>query len=215
MISIYAAQGFTEFHPLVGYLGEMVDQFASNEPWPEGVTVQCLDTGLDTPTGGRLKMAGGVAGTGTFCATYADGVADIDLDALLDFHSGSGAAATMTAVRPDLPWGVAEIDDRQLVRGFHEKPRSENWINGGFFCFEQDLFDHLESDSVLEREPLEALASEGRLAAYRHDGFWDCMDTYKDLVELNDLWAREEAPWLTAGSRVAALAPDNDGEMPL
>ena len=215
MISIYAAQGFTEFHPLVGYLGEMVDQFASNEAWPEGVTVQCLDTGLDTPTGGRLKMAGGVAGSGTFCATYADGVADIDLDALLDFHSGNGATATMTAVRPDLPWGVAEIDDRQLVRGFHEKPRSENWINGGFFCFEQDLFDLLESDSVLEREPLEALASEGRLAAYRHDGFWDCMDTYKDLVELNDLWAREEAPWLTAGSRAAALAPDDAGEMPL
>ena len=199
VISIYAQQGFTEFHPLTGYLGEMVDQFASNEDWPEGVSVSCLDTGLDTPTGGRIEMAGGVAGDGTFCATYADGVADIDLDALLDFHADQGSAATMTAVRPNLQWGVADIDDDQRVRGFTEKPRSQHWINGGFFCFEQSIFERLAVDSVLEREPLESLAREGALSAYRHEGFWDCMDTYKDLVELNDLWDSGQAPWLSQG----------------
>ena len=102
----------------------------------------------------------------------------------------------MTAVRPRMQWGVAELGHAGEVTGFIEKPRSEHWINGGFFVFEPAVLDRLEPDSVLEREPLEGLAREGQLGAYRHEGFWDCMDTYKDLVTLNDLWERGEAPWL-------------------
>ncbi len=193
---IYANQGFTRFHPLTGYLGEMVEEFVAGERWPDGVEVECLDTGINTPTGGRLKLAEPLTGGERFCATYSDGVADIDLGALLDLHIESGRTATMTAVRPNIQWGVASIDEGGGVTGFIEKPRSEHWINGGFFCMEPSVFGRLEEDSVLEREPLEALAADGELGAYRHDGFWDCMDTYKDLVTLNDLWDRGEASWL-------------------
>lgn len=196
VISIYAEQGFTRFHPLTGYLGEMVDEFVRAQDWPEGVTVECLDTGLDTPTGGRIKLAAEAVAGATFCATYADGVADIDLDGLLEFHAGHGRTATMTTVRPHIQWGVVEIADGGRIEGFTEKPRSEHWINGGFFCFEPDLIDRLEEDSVLERQPLEMLAADDQLRAFRHDGFWDCMDTYKDLVTLNDLWEKGEATWL-------------------
>ena len=101
----------------------------------------------------------------------------------------------MTVVRPELQFGVTELDGDARVTGFQEKPRSEHWINGGFFCFEPTVFDHLRDDSVLEREPLESLAADGQLRAYRHEGFWDCMDTYKDAVLLNDLWERGDAPW--------------------
>ena len=101
----------------------------------------------------------------------------------------------MTVVRPELQFGVADLDDQGLVRGFHEKPRVESWINGGFFCFEPGALDYLAEDSVLEREPLEGLASDRQLRAYRHAGFWDCMDTYKDAVMLNDLWKSGDPPW--------------------
>lgn len=195
VISIYAAQGFTRFHPLTGYLGEMVSEFAAAEEWPEGVSVECIDTGLDTATGGRIKLAADATAGGTFCATYADGVADLDLEAQLDFHSAHGRLATMTAVRPNIQWGVVEIGDDDSVEGFTEKPRSERWINGGFFCFEPGVLDHLAVDSVLEQKPLEKLAAADELRAFRHEGFWDCMDTYKDLVTLNDLWDKGEAPW--------------------
>jgi glucose-1-phosphate cytidylyltransferase len=101
----------------------------------------------------------------------------------------------MTVVRPELQFGVADLDDQGLVRGFDEKPQVESWINGGFFCFEPGVLDYLTEDSVLEREPLERLAADGELRAFRHDGFWDCMDTYKDAVLLNDLWESGEPPW--------------------
>ncbi len=196
VIQIYARQGFTRFHPLTGYLGEKIERFAEGEDWPHGVEVECLETGLDTPTGGRIAAARDHI-DGTFCATYADGVADLDLRALLEFHRASGRVGTMTAVRPDLQWGVAEIDSSGTVTGFVEKPRSEHWINGGFFCFEPAVFDWLDADSVLERVSLEGLSADRQLGAYRHEGFWDCCDTYKDLVTLNDLWAGGNAPWLS------------------
>jgi glucose-1-phosphate cytidylyltransferase len=134
-------------------------------------------------------------GEEVICATYADGLADIDLGALLDFHRGHGALATMTVVRPELQFGVTELDGDGRVLGFREKPRSEHWMNGGFFCFRAGVLAYLESDSVLERAPLERLAADGQLRAHRHEGFWECMDTYKDAVLLNDLWAAGEAPW--------------------
>jgi glucose-1-phosphate cytidylyltransferase len=195
VIGIYAAQGFERFVLATGYLGEMVAEFVAAESWPQGVLVECVDTGVDTPTGGRIARLADRLGGGTFCATYADGVADVDLAALLEFHCEHGAAATMTVVRPHLQWGVAELDGEGRVEGFDEKPRSERWVNGGFFCFEPAVLDYLEEDSVLEREPLAALAAGGQLRAHRHEGFWDCMDTYKDAVVLNDLWLGGEAPW--------------------
>jgi|SRR5450755_4566710 glucose-1-phosphate cytidylyltransferase len=195
VIQIYAAQGFRRFLLLTGYKGEQVQAFAAAQTWPEGTEVECLATGADTPTGGRVARAGGALGHSTFCVTYGDGVADIDLAAQLAYHGGHGATATMTVVRPELQFGVAEVNGDGVVRGFVEKPRSEHWVNGGFFCFEPAVLDLLAPDSVLEREPLERLAATGELRAFRHEGFWDCMDTYKDAIVLNDLWSQEHAPW--------------------
>jgi len=194
VIQIYAAQGFDRFLLATGYMGEAVAEFAADERWPEGVEVEAIDTGLDTPTGGRVAALAGRLDGGRFCVTYADGVADVDLGAQLDFHDGHGALATVTVVQPNIQWGVAELDG-DAVTGFVEKPRSEHWINGGFFCFEPGVLTYLDADSVLEREPLSRLAGDDQLRAYRHEGFWDCMDTYKDAVVLNDLWTAGRAPW--------------------
>ena len=195
VIRIYAAQGFRHFVLMTGYLGEMIEEFVAATQWPEPVEIACVDTGQDTPTGGRIAAAGDRFRDGTFCLTYADGVADIDLDALLAFHAQQELTATMTVVRPYSQWGIALIDDADRIEGFREKPRLDYWINGGFFCLEPEFLDHVERESVLEREPLEQVAAAGGLAAFRHDGFWDCMDTYKDAVVLNDLWAGGDAPW--------------------
>ena len=195
VISIYAAQGFRRFLLCTGYKGEQIAAWAGETQWPDGVDVDCAATGLDTPTGGRIKVVEERLGGEPFCATYADGVADIDLARLLGAHRQSGAEATVTVVRPTLQFGVAELGEDDRVLGFEEKPSLERWINGGFFCFEPGVFAYLAEDSVLEREPLERLAADGELNAFRHVGFWDCMDTYKDAVLLNDLWASGEPPW--------------------
>jgi glucose-1-phosphate cytidylyltransferase len=195
VIQIYAAQGFRRFVLCTGYRGEMIERFVQSEAWPDGARINCVDTGADTPTGGRVHLVKDRLDGQPFCATYADGVADIDLAALVRSHSESRRTATMTVVQPELQFGVTELGENGLVRGFKEKPRSEHWINGGFFCFEPGVFEYLEEDSVLEQSPLERLAAEGRLNAYRHTGFWECMDTYKDAVQLNDLWQRERPPW--------------------
>jgi glucose-1-phosphate cytidylyltransferase len=194
VIQIYAAQGFSRFRLLTGYKGELIEQFAAATPWPDGVDVGCVDTGPDTPTGGRLRLATEYV-DGTFMATYSDGLADIDLARLRDTHRESGALATMTVVRPELQFGVALLDGGGRVTGFQEKPRAEHWINGGFFVMEPNALTYMRDDVMLEREPLEELAAEGRLTAYRHSGFWECMDTYKDATQLNDLWASGHAPW--------------------
>jgi glucose-1-phosphate cytidylyltransferase len=195
VISIYSSQDFSRFLLLTGYKGELIADWVRESAWPDGVRIECVDTGLETPTGGRIKLAEERLGEGPFSVTYADGVADIDLSALVEFHRGGDALATVTVVRPELQFGVADLDQEDRVRGFHEKPRVDNWINGGFFCFEPGVLDYLGEDSVLEREPLERLASDDQLRAYRHQGFWDCMDTYKDAVLLNDLWDSGDPPW--------------------
>lgn len=196
VIQLYATQGFRRFLLATGYKGELIERFAAAHAWPAGVSVQCVDTGLETQTGGRIKLLEPLLrGEQTFCATYADGVADIDLDALLAFHTEHEALATITVVRPELQFGVTELTGDGRVRGFREKPRSEHWINGGFFCFQIGALEYLERDSVLERAPLERLAAARELWAHRHEGFWECMDTYKDAIVLNDLWASGEAPW--------------------
>lgn len=198
VIQLYASQGFGEFVLLCGYKGELIERFAADEAWPEGVTVRCLDTGLDTPTGGRLARAREAIGERRFCATYADGVADIDLRRALAFHDEHGALATMTVVRPELQFGVAEMDGDDRVLGFREKPRAEAWINGGFFVFEPGVFDYLADDeTILEREPLERLAADCELMAFRHEGFWQPMDTLREKELLESLWLSGRAPWKT------------------
>jgi glucose-1-phosphate cytidylyltransferase len=195
VIRIYAEQGFSRFILCLGHRGELIEDFVRTNGLPEGLDIECVDTGEETPTGGRIARVRDRLGDERFCATYADGVADVDLADLLAFHGGHGALATMTVVRPELQFGVARLNGADLVEGFEEKPRFEGWINGGFFCFEPGVHDYITEDSVLEREPLERLAADGQLRAYRHTGFWDCMDTYKDAVLLNDLWDAGEAPW--------------------
>jgi glucose-1-phosphate cytidylyltransferase len=195
VMQIYIAQGVRRFVLCLGYLGETIEQFVVDGEWPERLSVDCVDTGVDTPTGGRIARIADRVGDDVFCVTYADGVADIDLSALSRFHGEHGRLATMTVVRPRLQFGITQLDGDGRVTGFHEKPRSEHWINGGFFCFEPGVFDYLSDSSVLEREPLEGLADDDQLRAFRHTGFWECMDTYKDAVELNDLWAADRPPW--------------------
>ena len=195
VIQIYAAQGYRRFWLATGYRGEQIEAFARSHSWPDGVSVRCMDTGLDTPTGGRVRRVGDLLEGRTFLATYADGVADIDLSRLVEAHRSRGALATMTVVQPELQFGIAELGGDGRVRGFREKPRLEHWINGGFFCFESGALEYIGHDAILEREPLEELAAAGELHAYRHEGFWECMDTYKDAVQLNDAWAQGRAPW--------------------
>jgi glucose-1-phosphate cytidylyltransferase len=195
VIQIYAAQGLRQFVLCTGYKGELIEEFVASRKWPPGVEVRCVDTGADTPTGGRIRQAGELLGERSFCATYADGVADIDIPRLIEAHRAHGDLATVTVVRPELQFGIADFDGDGRIRRFHEKPRSEHWVNGGFFCFEHGALGYIGEDSVLEREPLEHLAAAGQLHAYRHDGFWECMDTYKDAVMLNDIWAAGGAPW--------------------
>ena len=188
VMSIYAAQGFDDFLLLTGYHGEAVADWARSAPW----RVESVDTGVDTPTGGRVHAVRDRIGA-TFCLTYADGLADIDLAALVTRHRSSRALATMTVVRPELPFGIAVLDQGR-VTGFREKPRAEQWVNGGFFVLEPGALEYLSADSALEREPLERLAADGALAAYRHTGYWRCLDTYKDAVVLEEDAA--SAPWL-------------------
>jgi glucose-1-phosphate cytidylyltransferase len=196
VLQIHLAQGFRRFLLLTGYRGEEIEEFVAGERWPADAAIRCLDTGVDTPTGGRLhQAAGALDGELRFCLAYADGVADIDLGALVAFHAAHGAGATMAVVQPQLPFGVARLDGDGSVIGFTEKPRSDEWVNAGFFCLERSALAVLEPDSVLERGPLERLAAAGELRAFRHEGFWECMDTYKDTITLNDLWGDGSAPW--------------------
>ena len=173
--------------------GEVVPQGESSMPdW----RVNLIDTGLHTATGGRIKrLKDWIAGEGTSMVTWGDGVSDIDLDALVDFHRSHGKLATLTAVRPPARFGHLALDGDQIVE-FNEKPQTgEGWINGAFFVFEPGVFDCIAGDDTqFEREPLEGLAADGELMAYRHEGFWQCMDTVRDKKRLEELW-EHDPPW--------------------
>jgi glucose-1-phosphate cytidylyltransferase len=206
VVALHRAQGFTDFLLLTGARGDRIAAFAERAAWSADVRIRCLETGEDTPTGGRLHHAADVLDGERFCLAYADAVADISLGALLEHHERVGGDATMAVVRPRLPFGVARLGDGgDRVHAFDEKPISEQWVNGGFFCLEPSVLERLGPDSVLEREPLSMLARDGRLAAYRHHGFWHCMDTPKDAVALNEIFAADpdRAPWLAAPAAAA------------
>jgi len=158
-------------------------------------TVTVADTGATTMTGGRVKRVQKHVANETFLCTYGDGIADINLDELLAFHRSHGRLATVTSVHPTSRFGVLEIGEDGIVRRFKEKPQVEGWINIGYFIFEPGVFEYLDEGSVLEQDPLHRLARDGQLAAYRHEGFWQPMDTYRETLLLNELWDSGEAPW--------------------
>ena len=208
LMRIFADRGFEDFVLCLGYLREQIEQYftsiadTDNSENRISVTsdglkckVQLIDTGLETNTGGRIKaVQPTLADEDRFFVTYGDGLADVDPNKLLQFHVDHGKIATLTAVHPVSSFGILDLDGNCAVKEFREKPVLENWINGGFFVFERRIFDYLDENSVLEREPLADLAKEGELMAYKHSGFWKCMDTFKDNLELNELWDTH-APW--------------------
>lgn len=193
VMKLYASQGFERFILCLGYGADRVQSAIERINGDERWKVEYVDTGVDTNTGGRIKRIQDRIG-GTFMATYADGLAKIDFGSLLEHHRRAGRIASLTCTRAQIPFGIVHLGADSRVVAFSEKPRLPEWINGGFFVFEPEIFDHLEDDSVLEKEPFELLAKEGQLNAYLHEEFWVCMDTYKDALLLNDLW-ESGAPW--------------------
>jgi glucose-1-phosphate cytidylyltransferase len=216
IMSCYAAQGFQEFVLALGYKAEVVRSYFLNYrslacdfsvclrdgsvtmhgDGPEDWMLHLIDTGVDTQTGGRLRRLRKWIGGERFFMTYGDGVADVDLSKLLAYHTSHGKLATVTAVRPPARFGGLRLEG-DAVREFEEKPQTgEGWINGGFFCLEPEVLDYIDGDDVLwERGPLEALAAQDELRAYKHEGFWQCMDTARDLRLLESLWQGGHAPW--------------------
>ncbi len=173
--------------------GEVRILEGEREDW----TVYLVDTGVATMTGGRIKRLAPHLGSETFMLTWGDGVADLDIPRLLAFHRAHGKLATVTAVRPPARFGELSLDGDGRVTTFSEKPQlGEGWINGAFFVLEPGVFDYIDGDMTQwEREPLERLAADGQLMAYQHDSFWQCMDTLRDKVLLEQLWSRPNPPW--------------------
>jgi glucose-1-phosphate cytidylyltransferase len=158
-------------------------------------TVTVAETGHDTNTGGRLKLIEKYLDGETFLATYGDGIADVDLKALLDFAQKNNTIGTITTARAEGRFGVVDINEHGLVEQFKEKPKLNEWVNIGYFVFQTKIFDFLEPNSILEEAPMRELASLGQLSGYKHEGFWQPMDTYKESQTLNELWSSGKAPW--------------------
>ena len=196
IMKIYLAHKIDDFVICLGYKGEKIKEYFEQFD-SKLCNVQLIDTGLDTMTGGRLKRIQDKIDD-TFCVTYGDGVSDVNLNNLITFHKEKKSLATLTAIHPPERFGVLNLSG-DYVTQFHEKHAGESsWINGGFFVFEPEIFDYLHDDStVLERTPLETLAKEQKLAAFKHNGFWHPMDTLRDKKHLEDLWTSEKAPWKT------------------
>jgi glucose-1-phosphate cytidylyltransferase len=216
IMKIYSAHGHHEFIICCGYKGYMIKEYFAHyflhmsdvtfdmekncmevheknvEPW----RVTLVDTGAQTQTGGRLGRIRPYLDNEDFCFTYGDGVSDVDITKLIAFHCSQGTLATVTAVRPPGRFGALNLEKTKIL-GFQEKPEGDGgWINGGFFVLSPRVLEYISGDtSVWEREPMEQLAREGNISAYLHDGFWQCMDTLRDKIRLEDLWESGEAPW--------------------
>jgi glucose-1-phosphate cytidylyltransferase len=160
-----------------------------------GWEVTVADTGAETMTGGRIYKIRDHVGKDSFLCTYGDGLSDVDISKLIKFHKSHGKVATLTAVRPISRFGVLGLSSEGFVESFQEKPQAEGWINAGYFVFEPKIFDYLEPNSILEREPMANLAKDGQLVAFRHEGFFQPMDTYREMSLLNKMWDENEAPW--------------------
>ncbi|MEL7649267.1 MAG: glucose-1-phosphate cytidylyltransferase [Sedimentibacter sp.] len=218
IMKIYSHYGYNDFIICCGYKGYVIKEYFADyylhcsdvtfdftndnnmiihnniaEPWK----VTLVDTGLYTQTGGRIKRIQQYVGDEKFMLTYGDGVSDVDINDLVQFHKKSNKVATLTAIQPGGKFGVLEIDGGQNITRFAEKAKEDGgWINGGFMVLEPEIFDLIKDDStILEREPLERLAQKGELSAYKHSGFWQCMDTQRDKSHLDSIWEKNRAPW--------------------
>ena len=218
IMKIYSSYGFNEFIICLGYKGNMIREYFANyflyqsdvtinlsdnsidvhnckaEPWK----ITLVDTGLNTQTGGRIKKIKNYIGDKTFFLTYGDGVSDVNIEKLLKFHKKNKRLLTMTAVQPEGRFGSLDIDrDTGAIIKFLEKPKGDNaWINGGFFVAQPEIINYIKNDTtIFEREPLEKLAKEGNLLAYKHKGLWKCMDTQRDKSQLNQMWETGNAAW--------------------
>ena len=218
IMKLYAFHGFRDFVLCLGYRGNMIKEYFLNYEAMNNDFTICLgrqnqityhgahdeqdfrvtvaDTGLETMTGGRVKRVERYIEDDTFMVTYGDGVADLNIRALVDFHRSHGRLATVTTVRPISRFGILDIDDEGRVVEFAEKPQLDGWASVGFFVFNREVLEYLGGDEcILEREPLERLARDAQLVAYQHTGFFFAMDTYREYKYLNDLWASAQAPW--------------------
>ena len=218
IMKIYSKYGFNDFVILLGYKGYFIKEYFANyflhqsditinmqtnnmevhnntsEPWK----VTLVETGRDTMTGGRIKRAQKYIGDETFLLTYGDGVCDINITDSIKFHRAKAKAITVTAIQPEARFGNLDIDQEQNIKQFVEKPKNEaGWINGGFFVCEPEIFNYLTEDEecIFEQEPLKNLATDGKMSAYKHDGFWQPMDTLRDNQKLNQMWKAGKAPW--------------------
>ena len=218
IMKIYSEYGYNDFVILLGYKGYYIKEYFANyflhqsnvtidiannkmeilnnssEPWK----VTLLDTGLHTMTGGRIKRAQSIIGNEPFLLTYGDGVADINISELVNYHKTHGKLITMTSVQPEGRFGALNINENNQVTQFLEKPKGDGtWINGGFFVCQPEVLDyiHNDTDAVFEQLPLEKLATEGQLYTYKHTGFWKCMDTLRDKTQLNEMWDSTNAKW--------------------
>lgn len=216
IMNIYASYGYKEFVIALGYKGEIIkDYFLNYHYYSHNLTVQLktgnvkihdgegedwivhlLDTGADTNTGGRVKRVAEFIGNQPFMLTYGDGVSNVDIPQLVEFHKKQNRLVTMTAVRPPARFGQMVIEDDRVVQ-FKEKPQiGEGWINGGFFILQPEIVKYIDGDQTAwEFESLENIAAAGQLSAYKHEGFWQSMDTLRDVHLLNKLWQEEKAPW--------------------
>jgi glucose-1-phosphate cytidylyltransferase len=224
IMSFYAGHGYTDFVLCLGYMGEVIKRyfldfaalqsdFTVNLRTPGEITyhqavrpdwrVTCVDTGAEAMTGARLKRVARYLDCDNFMLTYGDGLSDVDVPKLLEFHQQHGRLATVTGVRPPSRFGELVVDagtpDGTIVRRFSEKPVESGHINGGFFAFKRRFLDYVSDDDacILERAPLERAAADGELMMFEHDGFWQCMDTYRDLMKLEEAWNGGKAPWRT------------------
>jgi len=223
IMKAYSSYGFDEFVILLGYRGYVIKEYFANyflhqnnvtidlsgnnsmkvhQNNSESWKVTLLDTGLNTMTGGRIKRAKEYIGGKSFLLTYGDGVADIDIAELVDFHKQHGKKITMTAVQAAGRYGALELKEDNLVSKFMEKPKGDgSWINGGFFVCQPELLDYIDNDNqMLEREPLKRVVNDGELMAYKHEGFWHCMDTRRDHDLLKSLWESDAPPWVRLDS---------------
>jgi glucose-1-phosphate cytidylyltransferase len=218
IMKIYGHYGIKDFVVCLGYKGTMIKEYFLNYETmnndftihlgekhkilyhdahlEQDYSVTLADTGLNTMTGGRIKRVGRHIDSDLFAVTYGDGVSDVNIDKLVAFHKSHGKLATLTAMQPTSRFGLLDIGGEGQVKTFAEKPREEGWVNGGYFIFNKKVLDYIDADeTILEREPLERLAREGQLMAYRHKGFFFAMDTYREYKMLNDMWDANEAPW--------------------
>ena len=198
IMKLYSSFGYNEFIILLGYKGELIEEYFLNQLDLFNWDITFLDTGLKTDTGGRIRRAKNMIGNQPFLLTYGDGLSNIDINKLVSFHQNHDGLVTMTSVQLASRFGILEIGENNLVTRFNEKPKkNEAWINGGFFICDPEVIKYIKNDSTtFEKDPLSNLSKDGKLFTYRHHGFWKCMDTLRDKRELDNLAKSDSPPWI-------------------